>query len=143
MWSFPLLCAPFFSSPRPFRSLRSEWVSLSSRELDLGVKTQRRGGSQKDCSWPCAGLGRSAPWGLLCLPGMDMRCGTSHHPEMGCCPCSEGPRGPRRPHGDCLFLLLALPFFHSPGPTASRVPYIFATNLYFQISHHAHKMESP
>lgn len=65
-------CDPLLSSPLPFHSSCSEWVSLSSRELDLGVKTQRQGGSQKDCSWPCAGLGQSAPWGLLCLPGMDM-----------------------------------------------------------------------
>lgn len=59
-------CEPLLSSPLPFPGLCSEWVS--SRELDLGVKTQRQGSLQADCSWPCAGLGCSAPWGLFCLP---------------------------------------------------------------------------
>lgn len=38
-----------------------------SREFDLGVKTQRQGGLQADCSWPCAGQGHCAPWGLFRL----------------------------------------------------------------------------
>lgn len=132
------------SSPLRFPGLCSERVSPSSRELDLGGKTQEQGALQEDCSWPCGGLGQSAPWGLFCRPGTDMRCGTCHHPGHGLLsllPQTTGlslasPPLSFPPSPGCLpFLQQAL--------TASRAPSTFAMNLYFQISHHAHKMERP
>lgn len=103
-------CRPLLSSPRPFENLCSERVSPSSGEPDLGAKTWRQGGLWADGSWPGAGLGRSAPRGPFCLPGKEMRCGTSRHPGNGQLSLPEGPRGSHRPLLDCLCL------FHSSGP---------------------------
>lgn len=94
-----LISTPGVSSPLLPTPLRQPMCCMgqpSSGELDLGVKAQRQGGLQADCSWPCAGRAR-LPRGPFCLPEWisDVALPTARD---GLLACSRGPRGSCRPH---------------------------------------------
>ena len=132
-----ILSSPPHSSSR----VRIRKGQPRSREFDLGVKTQWQGGLQADCSWPRAGQGHYAPRGLFHLRKRicDVACPATPgwmlfklRGTTGLSPASPRPT---------VFSSFLLPFIHLQAPTASRAPYTFAVNPYFQISHHVHNVE--